>query len=145
MRSFILYDGCLDRCPCRGRTPRRRLLRGADPGDGPRSQLPQGHWSDRDAHQNPGRLLRKPLETYLTFAKAIEPTVFQLVSSAAGFSISILSEEPIIFSISFRISFCTSVSPLPPDALVKAACADAIDSSAMTDINRAVTPFTDTP
>ncbi|KAG9678527.1 hypothetical protein KCU95_g11856, partial [Aureobasidium melanogenum] len=34
-------------------------------------------------HQNPGRLLRKPLETYLTFAKAIEPTVFQLVSSAA--------------------------------------------------------------
>ncbi|KAG9966102.1 hypothetical protein KCU61_g1019, partial [Aureobasidium melanogenum] len=33
--------------------------------------------------QNPGRLLRKPLETYLTFAKAIEPTVFQLVSSAA--------------------------------------------------------------
>ncbi|KAG9657856.1 hypothetical protein KCU95_g11515, partial [Aureobasidium melanogenum] len=33
--------------------------------------------------ENPGRLLRKPLETYLTFAKAIEPTVFQLVSSAA--------------------------------------------------------------
>ncbi|KAG9817860.1 hypothetical protein KCU77_g17580, partial [Aureobasidium melanogenum] len=33
--------------------------------------------------QNPGRLLRKPLETYLAFAKAIEPTVFQLVSSAA--------------------------------------------------------------
>ncbi|KAK6004536.1 hypothetical protein QM012_008398 [Aureobasidium pullulans] len=33
--------------------------------------------------ENPGRLLRKPLETYLTFAKAIESTVFQLVSSAA--------------------------------------------------------------
>ncbi|CAD0100119.1 unnamed protein product [Aureobasidium mustum] len=34
--------------------------------------------------ENPGRLLRKPLETYLTFAKAIEPTVVQLVSTAAA-------------------------------------------------------------
>lgn len=33
--------------------------------------------------ENPGRLLRKPLETYLTFAKVIEPTVVQVVSSAA--------------------------------------------------------------
>ena len=33
--------------------------------------------------ENPGRLLRKPLETYTTFAKAIEPTVVQLVQSTA--------------------------------------------------------------
>ncbi|CAD0092088.1 unnamed protein product, partial [Aureobasidium vineae] len=33
--------------------------------------------------ENPARLLRKPLQTYLTFAKAIEPTVVQLVQSAA--------------------------------------------------------------
>lgn len=33
--------------------------------------------------ENPGRLLRKPLETYITFAKAIEPTVVQLVQFAA--------------------------------------------------------------
>ncbi|KAI5200313.1 hypothetical protein E4T39_05802 [Aureobasidium subglaciale] len=34
-------------------------------------------------HLNPGQLLRKSLETYTTFAKAIEPTVLQLVEFAA--------------------------------------------------------------
>ncbi|KAI5211720.1 hypothetical protein E4T38_01281 [Aureobasidium subglaciale] len=34
-------------------------------------------------HLNPGQLLRKSLETYTIFAKAIEPTVFQLVEFAA--------------------------------------------------------------
>jgi hypothetical protein len=33
--------------------------------------------------ENPARLLRRPLESYMTFAKAIEPTVVQLVQFAA--------------------------------------------------------------
>lgn len=33
--------------------------------------------------ENPGRLLRKPLETYIIFAGAIEPTVVQLIQFAA--------------------------------------------------------------
>ena len=33
--------------------------------------------------ENPGRLLRKPLETYITFAKAIEPTAVRLVQLTA--------------------------------------------------------------
>jgi hypothetical protein len=34
--------------------------------------------------ENPGRLLRRPLDAYLTFAKAIEPTVVELVQLAAA-------------------------------------------------------------
>ncbi|KAI4719480.1 hypothetical protein E4T48_04179 [Aureobasidium sp. EXF-10727] len=55
----------------------------------PRAQIAFGVLHLIDAiffriRENPARLLRKPLETYLTFAKAIEPTLVQLVQSAAA-------------------------------------------------------------
>ena len=34
-------------------------------------------------HENPGRLLRKPLQTYITFAKAIEPITAKFVQMAS--------------------------------------------------------------